>query len=67
MDKLVGDVVGTETDPENEADFEKDEVEDALDNAGGSTGPSSKQIDASESDNSKKAVKPFEENKNPNI
>jgi len=69
MDKLVGGVVNTETDPENENDFEKDAIEDAIDEAVISTGPSSKQIDASESDNSKKAVavKPFEENKNPNI
>ena len=67
MDKLVGGVVDTETDPEN--DFEKEAREDAEDENAGSTGPSSKQIEASESDNSKKAVavKPFEENKNPNI
>ena len=65
MDKLVGDVDGTETDPEN--DFDKDAVEDADAENQVSTGPSSKQVDASESDNSKKAVKPFEENKNPNI
>ena len=64
MDKLVGDVDAEETDPEN--DFAKDAVEDADENIV-STGPSSKQIDASESDNSKKEVKPFEENKNPNI
>ena len=67
MDKLVGGVVDTETDPENEADFEKEANEDAENDAVGSTGPSSKQQDASESDNSKKEVKPFEENKNPNI
>ena len=67
MDKLVGGVVDTETDPENEADFEKEANDDAENDAAGSTGPSSKQQDASESDNSKKEVKPFEENKNPNI
>ena len=63
MEKLVGDVEGQETDPENDDKEAKDETDDAI----VSTGPSSKNIDASESDNSKKAVKPFEENKNPNI
>ena len=66
MNKLVGTVVdsNTETDPENEADFvEKEKLEIKEDV--GSTGPSSKQVNSD--GDSKDAVQPFEENKNPNL